>query len=256
MKRSAKDVLLSTAIMVAGRTFLSTAIGRRVFDRAYLVYKTVSEGRTIRHLETLIAKDDWIIDAGANAGFLTAAFCDWISGSGRVIAIEPAPANVARLRTTLSRRRRIERVDIIEAAVADIDGQARLRIDPVNPANHQLADDGLPVATVTLDRLMADRGWPPLGLIKVDVQGAEPRVIGGGEETLARLRPAVLLEIADDYLRPHGCTGGELLRRVIDMGYTSHTMCRAGISGPLTLAEADHLIDSNSYIDLLFLPRE
>lgn len=254
LKRSAKDVLLATAIVVAGRTLLSTAIGRRLFDRAYLRYKNLFEGRTLRHLESVIAEDDWIIDAGANAGFFTAAFCDWISGSGRVIAIEPAPANVSRLRATLSRGQRIARVDIIEAAVTDTDGEARLRLDAINPADHQLTDEGLLVPTVTLDRLMADRDWPPLGLIKIDVQGAEPMVIDGAIETLKRLKPAIFLEIADDYLRPYGSSGSALLRQVIELGYTSYMVSRSGISEPLSLSDADRLIGSNSYIDLLFLP--
>lgn len=255
VKRSIKDTFLAFAIVVAGRTLLSTAAGRRLFDRIYLVYKNLFEGRTVRHLKTLVAGDAWIVDAGANAGFFTSLFSDWISGSGRVLAIEPAPANVKRLNDTLASQPQRDRVEIIEAAISDTDGQAHLRLDELNPADHQLAKTGLPVTTVTLDRLMSERGWPTVGLIKIDVQGAEPLVITGATETLRRQRPALFLEIADSYLRPFGCTGVELRKRVADFGYTCHTIGPAGVSRALSDAEADRLIETNSYIDLLFLPR-
>jgi hypothetical protein len=53
------------------------------------------------------------------------------------------------------------------------------------------------VETVSLDHLIAE-GWAPPLIIKIDVEGAELRVLRGGRRLFAERRPILLLEIFGD----------------------------------------------------------
>ena len=45
----------------------------------------------------------------------------------------------------------------------------------------------------TIDDLLASRDWPEVSLIKIDVQGAEARVLAGAVRTLENAGPALSL---------------------------------------------------------------
>ena len=70
-------------------------------------------------------------------------------------------------------------VETIRAAVAEFTGEGLLEVNPGHPGDHKLGTEGVPIATTTIDDLLAARGWPEVSLIKIDVQGAEARVLAG-----------------------------------------------------------------------------
>src|SRR5580693_4951300 len=106
------------------------------------------------------------------------------------------------------------------AAVAEVTGEGLLEINPGHPGDHKLGTEGVPVAMTTIDDLLAARGWPEVSLIKIDVQGAESRVLAGARRTLERFSPALFLEVDDQQLRRYGSSAAELLTSVTAQGYT------------------------------------
>jgi len=170
---------------------LDTAWGRGIFEASYQFYKDRLEAGPIRMLRPCVRPKTFVIDVGANIGFFTRQFATWVSDGGRVIAVEPEAVNYARLQHAIAAAGLTDVVETVQAAVAERTGEGLLEVNPAHPGDHRLGTKGIPVAMTTIDDLLTDRGWPEVSLIKVDVQGAEARVLAGARRTLERFpRPS------------------------------------------------------------------
>ncbi len=249
--------LLLAAYRVLLRTgFLETRAGYAVFERAYDLYKDRFESAFLRHVSPYVRPGSRVVDVGAHVGFFTQRFATWVGAEGSVTALEPEPVNFGRLRRRMSRTGLAARVEAVNAAAVEAPGGFYLRVDPTHPGDHQLAGEGLPVPGVTLDGLVDRQDPRPLCLVKIDVQGAEARVLTGATETLRQLRPTLLVEIDDDRLRRQGSSATDLLERLAALGYAPQHLSRAGLSRVLTTDEAAHLAGgAGRYADFLFALR-
>jgi FkbM family methyltransferase len=125
------------------------------------------------------------VDVGANIG--TTSLAAIRAGASRVIAVEPAPANVSSLRLTIADNGLSERVELVEAAASDRDGTVRLDLSPANSGDHRVrverahedATESVEVPARTLDSLVEDPDR--VGLVWADVQGHEAHVLAGAE---------------------------------------------------------------------------
>jgi FkbM family methyltransferase len=143
-----------------------------------------------------------VVDVGANIGVHTVPLADRVA-PGTVIAVEPLAENIERLRENVAMND-LNNVFIAEAAAGDSDGRVTLQLadDPAYPSmesvpeGHGIGRDRT-VAEVTVDKLWASLGRPRVTLLKVDVEGAEARVLAGSSHLLASERPAILAEASD-----------------------------------------------------------
>ena len=245
--------LLSLYRLALKTGVLSTTLGNGVFERSYLVYKEVFEASHVRLLKELVTPGTTIVDVGAFIGFFSLRFARWVSGSGRVMALEPDPKSLARLRHRLERAGVRKIVDCIQAAVAHESGERRLTLNADCPVDHKLGEDGIPVSTTTIDDLLSAYGWPPVSLIKIDVQGAEASVIAGARRTITRFHPSLFVEVSDTTLQAYGSSAEKLLSTLAGWGYTIHRLDRHKISEAVTIEQALQWQESSGYIDLLFL---
>jgi FkbM family methyltransferase len=245
--------LLSLYRLALKTGVLSTKLGNGVFERTYLVYKQLFEASHVRLLKTLVSPGTTIVDVGAFIGFFSLRFARWVSASGRVMALEPDPKSLARLRHRVEQAGLATVVDCIQAAVAHESGERRLTLNAACPVDHKLGEDGIPVITTSIDDLLAASGWPPVSLIKIDVQGAEASVIAGARRTIAAFHPSLFVEVSDATLRAYGSSAEKLLSTLVDLGYTIHRLNRHRISEAVTIAQALQWQASSGYIDLLFL---
>jgi FkbM family methyltransferase len=144
------------------------------------------------------------LDIGANIG-LTALVLAALAPRGRVLAAEPSPRTVEALRETLRLNGIADRVEVLPLAVGAGPGEAAFHADAAHSAGSKLVDAGTmdhatlaapPVAVpvTTLDALVERAGLPRIDLVKVDVEGFESDVLDGAAATIARHRPAFILE--------------------------------------------------------------
>lgn len=256
MKFAIQSLLLSTADAARRRGLVSAGPGRWLYDHGYELYKSWLEAPGINHLRPLVRPGEWIFDVGANVGFFARRFATWVEREGRVVAIEPEPANLARLKEALERAGILDQVHLVEAAAVDTDNDVRLTLSPSNPADHRVGETGLSVKGVTLDALWAERGRPPIGLIKMDIQGAEWVALKGAQQILNRDMPALFIELADEALAPWGVTGAEVTADLVRRGYQAHLVGRRGISVAQPEAEIARLLSETWYVDVLFISPE
>lgn len=253
MKRALQYSLLGLYKLVSATGILKTAWGRAFFDWSYLRYKALFEAGDIRVLGTLIPQGSVVIDVGANIGFFSQRFASWVGESGKVIAVEPEEVNFKRLRRMVLRQRIGTVVETVQAVAAERAGSLKLKINSANPADHRIADEGMAVRAVCLDELLAERGWPTVSLVKIDVQGAEERVLLGVRKLIDKFHPAFFIEIDDTILRTMGSSAERIFHLMAGLGYGIYRIQNRQISSTVSIPEAVSLCHNGGYTDFLFL---
>ncbi|MSP67532.1 MAG: FkbM family methyltransferase [Alphaproteobacteria bacterium] len=246
--------LLGLYRLAVDRGMLDLPGARWLFEASYHGYKRLVEARDGARLQEFCLPGATVVDVGANIGYFTARFADWVGAGGRVIAIEPEAMNLGRLQARLARSGLASRVEVVPAVAAEAPGRLHLTLNPYHPGDHRIGASGVMVAAVTLDEVLAERGNPPVALVKIDVQGAEQRVLEGMAATLARDRPVLYLEIDDAALRAMGTSAAGLLARLAAFGYAMHDHTARGLGRTITRAEALERLRGRAYMDAVFLP--
>jgi FkbM family methyltransferase len=154
---------------------------------------------------TVRARAGLVLDIGANTGFyslLSACLRD-----GMVThAFEPFPPVAAMLRENVDLNACGDRVVLVDAAVAAAPGEATLYVPPgdhglvqtscsLERRFHPVHATTLRVRVVSVDGYWMALGRPPVGVLKVDVEGGEHDVLTGASELLAVERPFVFYEL-------------------------------------------------------------
>jgi FkbM family methyltransferase len=142
-----------------------------------------------------------------------------MDGEGRLVALEPLPANLAALREWRASRGLKHQVRIVEAAVGAGPGMIELSAgEGADPRAHAADTRGSVQAAVdSLDRLLAEEAR--VDFIKLDIEGAEPEALEGAAETLRRDKPK--LAIAGYHRADHLWQLPRLLDEIIP-GYRVH----------------------------------
>lgn len=255
MDSPAQRALLAIYRGVRRTRLLNTPAGAALFEAAYELYKTALEAGPVGRLASLVPRGSIVIDVGANVGFFSRRFARWVGPHGRVIALEPEPRNLARLKARIARDGIAGIVEAVGAAAAEAAGTVLLDLNPDNPADHRLGARGIPVPSVTLDALVGDHPGGAVSLIKIDVQGSELRVIEGALQTIARFRPTLFIEVDDGHLRLGGASAKALIDRLDALGYRPHRLLRSGLSPSLSPADClARVARPGQYEDFVFLP--
>ena len=155
-----------------------------------------------RLLVSNVRPGDVVFDIGANVGFFTLLSSMLVGATGRVVAFEPLPRNLECLRKNLELNR-VTNAVVIPAAVAETAGVGVLTELP-SPSLARLGTEGRTVPLVALDELLAQGTVPSPSVMKIDVEGAESRVLRGAHALLSTRRPLVLLS-AHGFLQHQEC---------------------------------------------------
>lgn len=145
-------------------------------------------------------------DVGANVGIYTVALARAVGLDGLVVAVEPDPANLRRLRGNLALNS-IGNVRVVEAVAGDRDGTVDLYLADDPAFNSVVAVEGRlarprgveVVPSVRLDEVWDGLGRPTVSFVKIDVEGAEIAVLRGAKQMLATARPSLQVEASDEH---------------------------------------------------------
>jgi FkbM family methyltransferase len=157
------------------------------------------------------------VDCGANVGLFTIEACRLMGDDGRVVAFEP----VRSTRTALIRNvglNGLEQVTVLPYALADSWDVAEIAVPMEESGLSSLSTAAIAsskLETVQLAKLDDLLDLPHLAdvptLLKIDVEGAELRLIRGAEKILRTLRPVVLIELSTENLRSQGSSIAEVV---------------------------------------------
>lgn len=200
--------------------FSNQEIGRKIALGLY-------ERKEIDFLGGRIESTDVCLDIGANIGYYTFLFA---SKASRVISVEPVKRNAKLIELTAAINNldnvvvrnclasnttgHVEFTESGETSLSGISGQSHEKY-----LKDQYAESSFcryPIESITVDSLELQQ----LDIVKIDVEGAELKVLLGMKQTLARLKPRLLMiEVVDSAMELHGDSIKDLLMFMASLNY-------------------------------------
>jgi FkbM family methyltransferase len=235
----------------SGEANARKAMGLSIDDRLkhlvpgwlYYPHKIASQRKNgepeLRLLHDLVPAGCTAIDVGANRGYYSYALSKI---AGRVEAFEPHP-----LLFRFARRKLGSTVRLHAVALSNRRGSATLHIPQSIPgidvhynsslkrAYAEFSDYvEIPVRLATLD----DFGFDNVRFIKVDCEGSDMDVLEGGQRTIARDRPNMVVElIAETHADPLACV--EHINAAF--GYVARIMVNGRLADARSVLQNPHL---------------
>jgi FkbM family methyltransferase len=166
---------------------------------------------------------DCFVDCGASFGYFSALAGSIVGDEGSVISFEPGPQNQSLLLLNLVANG-ILTGEVHQVALSDNVGILRYggtgangSISPFDGDPNHLGTYHL-VRSTTMDNIVGSRR---VDMMKIDVEGAEGRVLRGAEQTLKRSSPILVFEFSPPSLAvTSGMSGEELLQFLGALGYS------------------------------------
>jgi FkbM family methyltransferase len=163
----------------------------------------------------IVEEGDICVDAGANVGYFTLLMAQKAGGTGKVISIEAAPGNAARLAQNIELNNLEDRVEVINAACSDSGGAltfylhskndmaCRLDLPKKGELDYWFTGKNWQPTVVRADTLSAlvGRDAPNVSFIKLDVEGTEHKLCKDILENFTSSRLCVAIEAKQPYIR-------------------------------------------------------
>jgi FkbM family methyltransferase len=174
-------------------------------------------------LRTCLSEGGCFIDVGASLGYFTVLAARAVGNDGRVVAFEPGPHNQSMVLLNLVHNG-LTNVELLPYALSDrreVVSYRRLgsngAIAPLLGAESVAIGDL--VQALPMDEVLADERR--IDVVKIDVEGAEGRVLRGAATIIDRFRPTLLFELTPGALAEvSDTTGAALLHWLEGYGYS------------------------------------
>jgi FkbM family methyltransferase len=180
-----------------------------------IFFRDVFEPVLSKLIWNLVEAGDICVDAGANVGYFTLLMAQKAGGAGKVIAIEAAPGNAARLIRNIQFNDFEDRVTVIGAACSDCAGELTFYLNPKNDMlcrlelpkkgelDYWLLGNNWQSTVVRADTLSALVGSDvaDVSFIKLDVEGAEHTICKDILENFTNSRLCVAVEAKQPHIR-------------------------------------------------------
>lgn len=201
----APTLLQRVVLALAHHTLLGRGSGRRITTKALLALRSapidftldgspyrfdIRDNSTDRQsllrprynaeeFEFLVGRvgaDPVFVDIGANSGFFCVKIAKRYGATGRVLAIEPNPQILPRLRLNVAPF--AEKITLLETAVGRSDGVARFHSSEGNLGQSSFSENGeIEVPVRPLLALLQEQGVSAIDALKIDVEGFEDDVL-------------------------------------------------------------------------------
>lgn len=148
-------------------------------------------------IQKILRQNMTFVDVGANIGWYTLLAASKVGSKGRVIAFEPEPANYNLLIESIALNN-FENVILLKKCLSNSEGKSRLYLHPQNYGAHSIVRQQSKfykdVITEKLDDSLTNLGINNVDVLKIDVEGAEPLVLEGAQQTIFRGPKHIFLE--------------------------------------------------------------
>jgi len=191
-----------------------------------LYYKGVFEGEETKFFKGLVKESSVCFDIGANIGYYSLLFAS-LCPRGSVHSFEPVPMNYHILCAN-SLLNGFSNLKANLCAMGGTDGSAELVISS-DSAYSSLVDtcrkpaaSKIAVRVITLDDYCDRNDIRKIDLLKVDVEGAEGRVLSGAQRVMQdpERRPrTVMLELYEPMLKRYESSTAEISAKMRALGY-------------------------------------
>jgi FkbM family methyltransferase len=177
-----------------GRIYLNLKMHRGMLSRALGMYEPAKMEAVLK----LLKPGSTFIDIGANIGDFSLLAASVTGSAGRVLAFEPEATNCCLIKRNIELNE-YKNIEVFQLALSDSNGEASLYLGDRCDYHSLLKDQPerkagvIAVKTRTLDSFLEEFGQDRVDMIKVDVEGAELKVLRGAREMLRRNPNVVIL---------------------------------------------------------------
>lgn len=148
-------------------------------ERRLLVTPHFFDPHDLEILASHIGADFSFIDLGANVGLYSLFVARWAGAGAKILAVEPHPIAVQRLRDNIALND--FNISVAPTAVAERDGVLELAVDSNNIGATTVRSgrrvrgrrEQITVPACTLHQLVDEHGFRRIDALKVDIEGAE-----------------------------------------------------------------------------------
>lgn len=175
------------------------------------------------------------VDVGANIGYYSVHMA---LKDIRTWAFEPDPLNYSLLTQNLQRNHcdNHGRTEAHQFALSDEKGTAAFyRYPEKNLGRHSLLpiNEGTPIEVPTLifDEFVEEKGVKAeeIEMIKIDVEGYEPKVLKGMQKTLSQGNPTIVAEFSPSLMKAGGLDMPGFLSFMLELGFGVEQITRTGL---------------------------
>lgn len=232
-----QDVILSRLGIKTVRTAAGFSMAVNPYEHVgrYIFVDGVYEEEISKTFCRILKHNDCVLDVGANIGWFSLLSASLV-GTGEVHSFEPCTDLAAILSHNVALNG-YKNSHVHRRVVGDKVGTVRFyQCSGQNMGLSSIRDlGGLSTMTtaesLTLDSILGT--LPPVTLVKIDVEGAEHKVLDGMKELIRRDRPYLILEVNDVFLKEMGSSETMILEFLADSGYE---VCIPGKKGcPVTV---------------------
>ena len=233
-----------------GGTRVEVTLGN---DHSLCLYVAGSfEPNEFAFLDRLLRPGMTFIDIGANEGLFSLFAARRVGPAGRVVAVEPSSRERRRLERNVERNR-LGNVTVVPHALGGEAGSARLRIAAKLHGGHNtfgefvhegastVGSEEVPVET--LDALGQRLALGRVDAVKIDVEGAELKVLNGGRDLLRTARPVLLIEANEEALRRQNAGTAAMVALLRELGYEIRVF--SGRTGEVERPAGDGRLSAN-----------
>jgi len=172
-----------------------------------------------------IHEGDIVIDVGANIGYYTLIFAQLVGKSGKVIAFEPESKNFEILKKNVEINN-YNNVILEPKIVSEKCGKMKLYVSDSDIVGHRIQKMGtlknfIEVESVTLDDYMEKLNLDKkVNFIKIDVEGAEPKVLEGSNKILEKNdQLKIFTEFNREVVKKYGIEPKEMIDLLYGNGF-------------------------------------
>jgi FkbM family methyltransferase len=154
-------------------------------------------------IASLLRPGSVFYDVGSNFGFFSLIAARLVGPAGAVVAFEPVPNNVRRIEANAAANK-LENITVVPRAVSDKSGVETLYLAEYGGGSALMGSGEPPdvigetrIEAISLGDFAAGPAVRLPDLVKIDVEGAELRVLHGMRQILALKRTALIIEFDD-----------------------------------------------------------
>lgn len=183
-----------------------------------VVDRKMNEPKVTRYMLRNLKSGMIFLDVGAAVGWFTLIGAHMVGSEGKVLAYEPMPSRFELLRENI-RLNGFENVSCFPFALSDKDGEAYMEGPGMMKVTEKRTDT--PIKTVRFDSHVRGLNLGRVDIVKIDVEGAELRVLYGMRNTIEN-SPGIKIvcEVHKGQMRRYGDDWAHLSEFMSKMGLT------------------------------------
>jgi len=199
-------------------------------DSLRLTINGIYEKFETNFVKNEIKKNNVVLDLGAHVGYYTLMFAKLVGENGKVYAFEPSPTNFELLQKNVMINN-YKNVILEKKAISDKSEIASLYLSEENFSDNRIFDShdkrkSIKIETTTLDDYFKEYDGR-IDFIKMDVQGAEGKVLLGMNNLLKKLKHVkIMTEFSPKHLVHIGMGSEEFLDIFLNSGFKLYHMNR------------------------------